>query len=172
MKENEVRQRAFAMPLTSPAYPIGPYRFINREYLVITYRTDPKKLRELVPGSSRLFNCCVDLGWKAENTLGNAEETAAWARSKGYRRIIVVTADFHMPRALLELRAVMPEAAFIPHPVATEQFTARDWERRPRTARFMIGEYNKYLVVLAREAFLALGPRDAPPAEAARAATS
>ena len=49
MKENEVRQRAFAMPLTSPAYPIGPYRFINREYLVITYRTDPKKLRELVP---------------------------------------------------------------------------------------------------------------------------
>jgi acetoacetate decarboxylase len=49
MKENEVRQRAFAMPLTSPAFPIGPYRFTNREFLVITYRTDPKKLRELVP---------------------------------------------------------------------------------------------------------------------------
>ena len=37
------------MPLTSPAYPIGPYRFRNREYLIITYRTDPQKLRELVP---------------------------------------------------------------------------------------------------------------------------
>jgi acetoacetate decarboxylase len=49
MKASDVRQRAFAMPLTSPAYPIGPYRFINREFLVITYRTDPKKLRELVP---------------------------------------------------------------------------------------------------------------------------
>jgi len=49
MKESEVRQRAFAMPLTSPAYPIGPYRFVDREFLVITYRTDPKKLRELVP---------------------------------------------------------------------------------------------------------------------------
>jgi acetoacetate decarboxylase len=49
MKENEVRQRAFAMPLTSPAYPIGPYRFVDREFLIITYRTDPKKLRELVP---------------------------------------------------------------------------------------------------------------------------
>jgi acetoacetate decarboxylase len=49
MKESEVRRRAFAMPLTSPAYPIGPYRFIHREFLVITYRTDPKKLRELVP---------------------------------------------------------------------------------------------------------------------------
>ena len=49
MKESEVRSRAFAMPLTSPAYPIGPYRFFNREYLIITYRTDPAKLRELVP---------------------------------------------------------------------------------------------------------------------------
>jgi acetoacetate decarboxylase len=49
MRESEVRERAFAMPLTSPAYPIGPYRFCNREYLIITYRTDPQKLRELVP---------------------------------------------------------------------------------------------------------------------------
>ncbi len=49
MHEDTVRTRAFAMPLTSPAYPIGPYRFRNREYLIITYRTDPQKLRELVP---------------------------------------------------------------------------------------------------------------------------
>jgi acetoacetate decarboxylase len=49
MKEDDVRKRAFAMPLTSPAYPPGPYRFLQREYLIITYRTDPDKLRELVP---------------------------------------------------------------------------------------------------------------------------
>ncbi len=49
MKENEVRSRAFAMPLTSPAYPVGPYRFINREFFTITYRTDPEKLRAVVP---------------------------------------------------------------------------------------------------------------------------
>jgi len=49
MKENEVRDRAFAMPLTQPAYPVGPYRFVDREYLIITYRTDPEKLRALVP---------------------------------------------------------------------------------------------------------------------------
>jgi acetoacetate decarboxylase len=49
MNEKEVLSRAFAMPLTSPAYTIGPYRFVNREYLIITYRTDPAKLRELVP---------------------------------------------------------------------------------------------------------------------------
>ena len=49
MKERDVRARAFAMPLTNPAYPMGPYRFVNREFLIITYRTDPQKLRELVP---------------------------------------------------------------------------------------------------------------------------
>jgi len=49
MKEKDVLSRAFAMPLTSPAFPMGPYRFVNREFLIITYRTDPQKLRELVP---------------------------------------------------------------------------------------------------------------------------
>ena len=49
MKETEVKKKAFAMPLTSPAYPIGPNRFYHREFLIITYRTDPQKLRELVP---------------------------------------------------------------------------------------------------------------------------
>jgi hypothetical protein len=58
MKESEVRERAFAMPLTSPAYPIGPYRFCNREYLIITYRTDPQKLRELVPEPTQGRGIC------------------------------------------------------------------------------------------------------------------
>jgi acetoacetate decarboxylase len=49
MNEDEVLSRAFAMPLTSPAYPIGPYRFYHREFLNITYRTDLQKLRALVP---------------------------------------------------------------------------------------------------------------------------
>jgi acetoacetate decarboxylase len=49
MNEQQVRETAFAMPLTSPAFPIGPYRFVNREYMIITYRTDPEKLRALVP---------------------------------------------------------------------------------------------------------------------------
>ena len=49
MKETVVRERAFAMPLTSPSYPPGPYRFRQREYLIIAYRTDREKLRALVP---------------------------------------------------------------------------------------------------------------------------
>lgn len=49
MKIADVRANAFAMPLTSPAFPRGPYRFSDREFLVITYRTDPDALREAVP---------------------------------------------------------------------------------------------------------------------------
>ena len=49
MKADEVRKRAFSMPLHSPAYPRGPYRFVNREYLIIAYRTDPAALKKVVP---------------------------------------------------------------------------------------------------------------------------
>lgn len=49
MNEREVRGKAFAMPLTSPAYPPGPYRFVNREFLIITYRTEIDRLRRVVP---------------------------------------------------------------------------------------------------------------------------
>src|SRR4029077_3203253 len=49
MKIDDVRKRAFAMPLTSPAFPRGPYRFVNREYLIITYRTDPAALGAVFP---------------------------------------------------------------------------------------------------------------------------
>jgi acetoacetate decarboxylase len=49
MTEDEIRRDAFAMPFTSPAYPVGPYRFVNREFMIITYRTDMEKLRAIVP---------------------------------------------------------------------------------------------------------------------------
>jgi len=49
MTEDEIRRNAYAMPFTSPAYPVGPYRFVGREFMIITYRTDPAKLRAVVP---------------------------------------------------------------------------------------------------------------------------
>ena len=49
MKTEEVKNSAFSMPLTSPAYPRGPYRFVNREFMIVTYETDLDALREVVP---------------------------------------------------------------------------------------------------------------------------
>ena len=54
MTEDEVRGNAFAMPLTSPAFPRGPYRFIDREFLIVTYRSDPAPLRRVVPAPLEL----------------------------------------------------------------------------------------------------------------------
>ncbi len=49
MNETDVAKTAFAMPLTNPSYPRGPYRFVNREYMIISYRTNPDALRAVVP---------------------------------------------------------------------------------------------------------------------------
>ncbi len=110
-----------------------------------------QELRELTPGSNRLFNCCVDLGFEAENTLGNAHEIAAWARDKGYDRLIVVTSDYHMPRSLLEIRSVAPELELEPYAVSTPSLDNSRWWRAAVTARRMTLEYVKYLAVLGRE---------------------
>jgi uncharacterized SAM-binding protein YcdF (DUF218 family) len=104
-----------------------------------------------------LFDCCVDLGFTAADTLGNARESAQWARSMGYRRLILVTADYHMPRALIELKSAMPEATVIPYPVATPMLDSRRWWATSLGARRMIVEYCKYLAILGREAALGLG---------------
>ncbi|MGI9168718.1 MAG: YdcF family protein [Caulobacteraceae bacterium] len=123
-----------------------------------------------VTGAAKLvFDCCVDLGFTAADTIGNARETAEWARSLGYRRLILVTADYHMPRARLELKAAIPEAAVAPYPVATAALDARHWRSSGEGARRMVLEYSKYLAILARETLLGLGPRATAATPSARA---
>jgi acetoacetate decarboxylase len=63
MKHETVRTTAFAMPLTNPAFPAGPYRFINREYFIIQYRTDPEALRRLIPTPLVLTEPVVNYGF-------------------------------------------------------------------------------------------------------------
>lgn len=131
-----------------------------------------EELRALTPGPNRLFDCCVDLGFDAENTLGNAQEIAAWARAKGFDSLIVVTSDYHMPRALLEIRGLMREAELIPYPVETRSLDSERWWRTGQGMRRMSLEYNKYLVVLAREAVLRLFPDRRDEAAAAQGAAT
>ena len=111
-----------------------------------------QELRELTPGSNRLFNCCVDLGFEAEDTGGNAQEIAAWAASKNYTSLIVVTSDYHMPRSLLEIRSAAPGLELTPYAVSTPSLDNSRWWRAAVTARRMTLEYMKYLAVLGREA--------------------
>ena len=112
-----------------------------------------QELRALTPGSTKLFNCCVDLGFEAEDTIGNAQEIAAWAGAKNYDSLIVVTSDYHMPRALTEIRAAAPGVELTPYAVSTPSLDDSRWWRAAVTARRMTLEYMKYLAALGRAAF-------------------
>jgi uncharacterized SAM-binding protein YcdF (DUF218 family) len=109
-----------------------------------------EELRALTPGSNRLFNCCVDLGFEAEDTVGNAQEIAGWARNKGYDSLIVVTSDYHMPRALTEIHAAAPQVKLTAYAVETPSLDNSRWWRAAVTARRMTLEYMKYLAALTR----------------------
>ena len=124
-----------------------------------------EQLRRASRTVRRLYECCVDLGFTASDTVGNARETAEWAKAMRYRSLIVVTSDYHMPRAMLELRAVLrPPMVLQTYAVATPALKARAWWRSPGAARLMVVEYCKYLAILGREAVLGLGPRETPAA--------
>lgn len=91
----------------------------------------------------------VTLGRTARSTHGNAEETAAWARTQAIDTLVVVTSAYHMPRALLLLRRALPEARLVPHPV-TPRAWREPWGRlSPTFLRLAAGEYAKWLAALA-----------------------
>src|SRR5580704_7016080 len=62
-----------------------------------------------------LLNCCVDLDRSAVNTRSNAAETRRWAHEQGFKSLIVVTSNYHMPRAIVELSHAMPDVTLIPY---------------------------------------------------------
>lgn len=112
-------------------------------------------LQSLVPGSAPMpdaatIACCIRLGYAAADTRGNAEETARWMRAASFTTLRLVTADYHMPRSLLEFHRAMPEIAVLPFPVFPEQVRRDGWWRWPGTTSLLVREYNKYLVALAR----------------------
>jgi uncharacterized SAM-binding protein YcdF (DUF218 family) len=102
------------------------------------------------PATANWASCCIVLGHQADNTLGNAQETARWIRSQGFRSLRLVTAWYHMPRGLLEFERAMPEIDIVPHPVFPDQVKQRHWWAWRGTAALLVSEYTKYLAALVR----------------------
>jgi uncharacterized SAM-binding protein YcdF (DUF218 family) len=103
-------------------------------------------------GADPALGARVTLGRAAGTTRGNAAETAAWARANGVRSLVVVTAGYHMPRALAELARAMPAVALHPAPVGGGGVV------RASRLRLLAEEYTKWLAVESGLAWLALGP--------------
>ncbi|MAF50253.1 MAG: YdcF family protein [Rhodospirillales bacterium] len=112
----------------------GVYRGVDVRKLLEISRRDPEGL-----------SCCIALGYAADSTSGNAEETARWLTSEGYKSIRLVTASYHMPRGLLEFKHAMPGMKILPHPVFPPRFKRDEWWRWPGTASLILAEFHKYI---------------------------
>lgn len=115
--------------------------------------TTPNQIRKATQASSDLFACCVDIGYDALDTIGNANEIARWIHDHRYRSVLVVTNNYHMPRSLLELRRADPVTEFIPYPVINADLTRRAWFAEPDTLRTMLAEYLKVVLATLRDVF-------------------
>src|SRR5262249_38279801 len=112
--------------------------------------TRSQEISRLTPEYQRWFSCCVDLDRSATNTIGNAIETRRWATDRGFQSLIVVTSNFHMPRAIVELAYELPGVVLVPYPVISERVRVESWWTNPSTARLLFLEYLKYLAASVR----------------------
>ncbi len=110
--------------------------------------TSEREITRLKPEHGKVIACCVDLDRTAINTITNATETRRWAKDRRFQSLIVVTSNYHMPRAMAELSHQMPDMKLIAFPVVSEQLKA-GWSNAP-TLRLLFVEYVKYMAAVAR----------------------
>ncbi len=110
--------------------------------------TRQHEITRLMPEYKKIFDCCVDLDRSALNTVGNAIETKRWAKERGFKSLIVVTSNYHIPRAMAELSHQLPDVSLIAFPVVTHRLT--DMWQNEATAKLLFSEYLKYMAAQAR----------------------
>ncbi len=103
------------------------------------------------------LNCCVDLDRSAVNTRSNAAQTRLWVQERGFRSLIVVTSNYHMPRAIFELSHAMPDTVLIPYVVVGEKWRDEPWWSSSGTLRLVLLEYVKYVVAELRVRLAGIG---------------
>ncbi len=82
----------------------------------VNERTSREEIARLNPTQRQLIACCVDLDYRARNTIGNAIETRRWMRTHHFSTVAVVTSNYHMPRTLVELDHALQESErIVPH---------------------------------------------------------
>jgi uncharacterized SAM-binding protein YcdF (DUF218 family) len=104
-----------------------------------------------------LLTCCVDLDYSAVNTRSNAAETRRWVHERGFKSLIVVTSNYHMPRAIVELSHAMPDVELIPFAVVGDKWRDEPWWTSGATVRLLLSEYVKYVAAEVRVRLAAAG---------------
>lgn len=117
----------------------------------------PSEISRSLPEGQPYFTCCIDLDRSAINTRSNAAETRRWANERGFKSLIVVTSNYHMPRAIVELSHALPDVELIPFVVVGEKWRDDPWYAGGTTSRLVLSEYVKYLAAEIRVHLAALG---------------
>ncbi|HMA48327.1 MAG TPA: YdcF family protein [Magnetospirillaceae bacterium] len=126
---------------------LGDKLFVSGVYRGI----DVAELLRLARQKPDQVECCIVLGHAADNTLGNAAETAQWMKQEGFHSLRLVTGDYHMRRSLSEFRHAMPDVTIIAHPVFPDSVKRDRWWLWPGTAHLIISEYTKFLLGEVRQ---------------------
>jgi len=116
----------------------------------VNQATTGAAIARLTPQFRPLFSCCIDLGYEALDTVGNAAETRQWVRMHGMRSVIIVTSNYHMPRALVEIGKALPGVELVPYPVVSDRQRAGPLWADATMLRIVALEYLKYVAALAR----------------------
>lgn len=116
----------------------------------VNRRTTREDLLRLTNLSSQKFNCCVDIGYEALDTQGNADEARVWASQRQFSSLTIVTASYHMPRSLAEIGIALPGIKLVAHPVVPRYLQATPWWLHFGATRALIAEYLRFLPVATR----------------------
>jgi uncharacterized SAM-binding protein YcdF (DUF218 family) len=116
----------------------------------VHWSTGTGELSRSLRDSKSWLACCVDLDYSAVDTRGNAAETRRWVQERGFRSLIVVTSNYHMPRAIVEFTHSMPDVLLIPFPVIGEKWRDEPWWSSGAAARLLVTEYAKFLAAGVR----------------------
>lgn len=108
-------------------------------------QTGASALRKALDLPQADFDCCVDIGYQAADTVGNAREIANWVTQYGFTSIIVVTNDYHMPRSLAEIRRVDDTLELIAYPISNPPEPNESIAVKASRLRTLLGEYGKFL---------------------------
>jgi uncharacterized SAM-binding protein YcdF (DUF218 family) len=116
----------------------------------VNQRVDREELLRSLGPLPENAACCIVIGHTADNTFGNARESADWMREEGYRSLRLVTGWYHMRRSLLEFERAMPRVRVVPHPVFAHRVDPDRWWSWHGAPLLVLGEYDKFLVSWAR----------------------
>ena len=117
--------------------------------------TSAARLSEFWVGSKERFECCVDLGHEALTTEGNAAELQGWAQTHRFDHIILVTSDYHMPRAIMVTRARMKGVAITPYAVSSGYIDHNGAPASGKAVGKLAGEYSKFILAKVKALFTA-----------------